>query len=279
MSVEAVGWLRRSAGIDVAGSGAPFVSFNVGGTLFTVNAKTIAEFTDFCPLFRDALNGSGRRSSDGALLVDRDGSTFRHVINFLRNGKVLVLPDHFDEWDLLMADSKYYGIKALEEAIAANFDYQHRVFRRQLPLNVMLRWSEARGKGEGVSGGTSSPTSCAAAVAVSESPATLSTSSGRGVLVVAPSSSSLGVGEGAAPTQREFSVSTISLSPPVPGFAVDQNTGSLLYCGEAVLSLDDALGLLTSFGYKVGHWHTTSTVEAAPTCGGGSVRNVVFLSL
>lgn len=43
--------------------------------------------------------------------IDRDGPMFRHILNFLRNGK-LTLPDDFKDYDLLLYEAKYYEINS-----------------------------------------------------------------------------------------------------------------------------------------------------------------------
>ncbi|XP_044289868.1 BTB/POZ domain-containing protein KCTD19 [Varanus komodoensis] len=51
-----------------------------------------------------------------SLLIHGDGPTFRHVLNFLRLGK-LFLPSEFKEWSLLCQEVMEYQIPALVEAL------------------------------------------------------------------------------------------------------------------------------------------------------------------
>ena len=41
--------------------------------------------------------------------IDRDGQMFRHVLNFVRNSRLL-LPDDFSDVELLLEEAKYYEI-------------------------------------------------------------------------------------------------------------------------------------------------------------------------
>ena len=41
--------------------------------------------------------------------IDRDGRMFRHVLNFVRNARLL-LPDDFADIDLLLEEAKFYEI-------------------------------------------------------------------------------------------------------------------------------------------------------------------------
>ena len=39
----------------------------------------------------------------------RDGAMFRHILNFMRTGRPM-LPDTFDQWDLLLEEARYYEL-------------------------------------------------------------------------------------------------------------------------------------------------------------------------
>lgn len=41
--------------------------------------------------------------------IDRDGGMFRHILNFMRNSKLLI-PDNFQDLDLLLEEAKYFDI-------------------------------------------------------------------------------------------------------------------------------------------------------------------------
>ncbi|XP_042690659.1 BTB/POZ domain-containing protein KCTD19 [Centrocercus urophasianus] len=51
-----------------------------------------------------------------SLLIHGDGQMFRHVLNFLRLGK-LFLPAEFKEWPLFCQEAEEYGIPSLSEAL------------------------------------------------------------------------------------------------------------------------------------------------------------------
>lgn len=44
--------------------------------------------------------------------IDRDGDSFRHILNYLRNSKV-ILPDNFNEYEQLYEEAKYYDLHGL----------------------------------------------------------------------------------------------------------------------------------------------------------------------
>ena len=42
--------------------------------------------------------------------IDRDGGMFRHILNFMRNSR-LVIPDNFPDLDLLLEEARYFDIQ------------------------------------------------------------------------------------------------------------------------------------------------------------------------
>lgn len=41
--------------------------------------------------------------------IDRDGRMFRHILNFMRNSRLLI-PDNFQDLDLLLEEARYFDI-------------------------------------------------------------------------------------------------------------------------------------------------------------------------
>lgn len=87
------------------------VRLNVGGQLFTTSLTTLnsqpdsmlgAMFSGRHGLFQD---------KDGAYFIDRDGSEFRHVLNFLRDGESCFLPEDSVELEELLKEAEYYQIE------------------------------------------------------------------------------------------------------------------------------------------------------------------------
>lgn len=42
--------------------------------------------------------------------IDRDGGMFRHILNFMRNSRLLI-PDNFADLDLLLEEARYFDIE------------------------------------------------------------------------------------------------------------------------------------------------------------------------
>jgi hypothetical protein len=142
MSMSAMGWLQSTIGLDITGEWNQVIHINVGGQPFSCLRKTLQP----CPpasLLGQLATDSGRKDEDGRFIVDRDPRTFVHVLNYLRTA-ALVLPDSFDDWDLLIADARHFQLKELEDAILSNRLYQRRQVLRALPTTVFLRWTAAK---------------------------------------------------------------------------------------------------------------------------------------
>uniref|UniRef100_A0A8B9LVF3 Potassium channel tetramerization domain containing 11 n=1 Tax=Astyanax mexicanus TaxID=7994 RepID=A0A8B9LVF3_ASTMX len=92
------------------------VCVNVGGELYTTTLDTLtrcrdsmlgAMFTGQIPLLRDR---------HGNFFIDRDGKTFRHILNFLRCSS-LDLPADFTELTLLRREADFFQIRPLMEEL------------------------------------------------------------------------------------------------------------------------------------------------------------------
>lgn len=108
------------------------VHIDVGGTIYTSSLETLTKFvpppalthnlkinTFNYPLTRypesrlaKLFNGSIPIVLDSLkqhYFIDRDGNMFRHILNFMRNSKLLIAED-FCDLDLLLEEAKYFEI-------------------------------------------------------------------------------------------------------------------------------------------------------------------------
>ncbi|XP_044258992.1 LOW QUALITY PROTEIN: BTB/POZ domain-containing protein KCTD12 [Tribolium madens] len=107
--------------LTVSMSGCDFpsvIELNIGGVFYTTTLKTLisqpdshlnAIFTGREPITQDAK---------GRYFLDRDGVLFRYVLDFLRDGTV-VLPECFRERERLKREAEKYVLPGLVEAIAS----------------------------------------------------------------------------------------------------------------------------------------------------------------
>ena len=94
----------------------PILNLNVGRIVYTTTLKTITR--DPKSLLGRMFSGTQEVACDskGNYFVDRDGSLFRHVLNFLRTWE-LCLPQPFDEFEQLSAEADFYQIGDLIKAL------------------------------------------------------------------------------------------------------------------------------------------------------------------
>ena len=55
--------------------------------------------------------------------IDRDGKTFRHILNYMRTNR-LVLPDNFAGHEALLDEAKYYELDELVKLVESRMDAQ-----------------------------------------------------------------------------------------------------------------------------------------------------------
>ena len=89
------------------------LELNVGGTFYWTTYRTLSSSL----YFRSILSSETFRpsvDSHGRLFIDRDGSTFRFLLNFLRSGDLPLLNSAGD-YQRLASEAAFFGLHELEE--------------------------------------------------------------------------------------------------------------------------------------------------------------------
>ncbi len=60
--------------------------------------------------------------------IDRDGKSFRYVLNFMRTGK-LVLPERFDDHEALLEEAKYYELDGMVQQLEEILNVRQKRFK------------------------------------------------------------------------------------------------------------------------------------------------------
>jgi hypothetical protein len=93
------------------------VTLNVGGSLFTTSITTLTKYPDSML----ATMFSGRHTllpeSDGTYFIDRDGTYFRYILNYLRCGDDAVLEAKPSVLIEILAEARFYQLEGLKEAL------------------------------------------------------------------------------------------------------------------------------------------------------------------
>ncbi|XP_072050108.1 BTB/POZ domain-containing protein KCTD6-like [Amphiura filiformis] len=92
------------------------VQLNIGGHVYTSSRFTLTRFPKSMlgTMFSDQK--SLTQDKDGQYWIDGNGEMFCYVLDFLRRG-CLMLPEHFEDFDLLEKEADFYKIPELIRAI------------------------------------------------------------------------------------------------------------------------------------------------------------------
>ena len=96
------------------------VKLNVGGHHFTTSLQTLTKD----PNSRLAAMFSGEHDKTGPIFLDRDGKHFRFILNYLRNGE-LVLPDDAKFVKELETEAQFYKIEGILIRLSLFFGDTH----------------------------------------------------------------------------------------------------------------------------------------------------------
>ncbi|KAK9401630.1 BTB/POZ domain-containing protein KCTD4 [Crotalus adamanteus] len=120
------------------------VTLNVGGYLYVTQRQTLTRYTD--SLLERVVNGKTLCPSDaeGHFFIDRDGLLFRHVLNFLRNGELL-LPEGFKESQLLAQEAEFFQLHLLTEAVKSRWEKEQLASREATFLEITDSHDRAQG--------------------------------------------------------------------------------------------------------------------------------------
>ena len=91
------------------------VKLNVGGQHFTTSVQTLTNYPNSMPAAMFSGRFDMKPSEDGSFFIDRDGTQFRFILNFLRTGK-LTLPEGATFTKELEEEAEFYQIQGLIDA-------------------------------------------------------------------------------------------------------------------------------------------------------------------
>lgn len=111
------------------------VTLNVGGYLYITQKQTLTKYPD--SFLEGIINGKIMCpfDADGHYFIDRDGLLFRHILNFLRNGELL-LPEGFRENQLLAHEADFFQLKVLSDAVKSKWEKEQLASRETTFLEI-----------------------------------------------------------------------------------------------------------------------------------------------
>ena len=120
------------------------VNLNVGGHHFTTSIQTLTRDPNSMLAAMFSGKFDVKRSTNGTCVIDRDGTHFRYILNYLRDAE-MIWPDHEEEAFLkeLEAEAKYYQIQGILDELRLNSE----ILTNEEHRSQLLAWLPPR-KGE-----------------------------------------------------------------------------------------------------------------------------------
>jgi len=97
------------------------IDLNVGGTHFSTSRSTLTKYPESMlgVMFSGRHDIEAMKCSDGSFFIDRDGTYFRHILNYLRDGEVVIrsYPKSFEAVQEIFREATYYQLDGLVTAL------------------------------------------------------------------------------------------------------------------------------------------------------------------
>lgn len=107
-----------------------YVSLNVGGYFYTTSAQTLSQFpaSFLAKLIKTEFDQ--RQSESDPIVIDRDGSNFKHILEYLRDPiKFDCLKYSSDERSLIKEEAEFYNLNELANRLETDYDTRNGVIR------------------------------------------------------------------------------------------------------------------------------------------------------
>ena len=124
------------------------VKLNVGGQYFTTSQQTL--ISDPNSMLAAMFSGRHKQETtgDGSFFIDRDGTHFRFLLNYLRNGE-LILPEGATFLKELEAEAKFYQLQGILDALKPKEPFEESVIlTNEEHRRVLKSWLPEAMKGE-----------------------------------------------------------------------------------------------------------------------------------
>ena len=117
------------------------VELNVGGQHFTTSLQTLTK--DPGSMLHAMFSGrfDTKPAEDGSYFIDRDGTHFRYILNYLRTGRLL-LPDDELVRDELLAEAEFYQIRGIVNELCPPAFHDSKILsneQKQMFINTWLK--------------------------------------------------------------------------------------------------------------------------------------------
>ena len=117
------------------------VELNVGGQHFTTSLQTLTKDPGSMLHAMFSERFDTKPTDDGSYFIDRDGTHFRYILNYLRTGRLL-LPDDELVRDELLAEAEFYQIRGIVNELCPPAFLDSKIFsneQKQMFINTWLK--------------------------------------------------------------------------------------------------------------------------------------------
>ena len=118
------------------------INLNIGGIKYSTSINTLLKYEDsffykmFCGHFKIKPNyGKDRNKS---FFIDRDGTNFRYILNYLRDGHLLINDDNEILKKELLFEAQFYQIQSLINILSPKID--SKIIKNEFHLKVLENW-------------------------------------------------------------------------------------------------------------------------------------------
>ena len=116
------------------------VKLTVGGQYFTTSIQTLTK--DPNSMLATMFSGKNemKPSEDGSFFIDRDGTHFRLVLNYLRNGELVLPGDASNFVKELEAEAKFYKLQGILDELKPKFFEKSKILWKEEHRRVLRDW-------------------------------------------------------------------------------------------------------------------------------------------
>lgn len=99
------------------------IGLNVGGKIYQTTRETLLRAPQgYLAAIVSEKGLNMARDKDGNFAIDRDGELFRYILNFLREG-ALILPKSWNDFNLLLNEAAFFGIPVIREHVTSLMNF------------------------------------------------------------------------------------------------------------------------------------------------------------
>lgn len=127
------------------------VELNIGGVSYTTKKSTLCSYKTSYFYYLFSEKGNMVKDKNGKIFIDRDGTTFKYLLNWLRDSSIEDFPKKdSDNYVLFLSDLKYYGYHELERIVL--FDPKlyskdnYIVYKNEKNQNIICRYLDCNQK-------------------------------------------------------------------------------------------------------------------------------------